>query len=254
MISAPQQKLLNLLYALDPQPKPKTRDEALAWIASIFHQGLGEVRILFYLMPLPFDTNPLILVPCSARPLSANVFVHENSNYKGYFNFKTDSFYYAPLMLNNYNFGYLFLESENWPLTRSGQLAVALLIIETARVLNELGQPNLAHHRPDSSVPLRVERDRRRVWVGETPLYMSDKEVIFLDLLNQWRQRGEPCPRTLLRQAIYKTGASRSGQRIYHLDNLVSRLRNKLKKIAGEPVSIETIRGVGYQLCFNPEL
>jgi DNA-binding winged helix-turn-helix (wHTH) protein len=251
MISAPQQKFLTLLNALDPQPKPKTRDEALAWIASMLHQGLGELPILFYLIPLPFDTDPLTLVPCLARPLSANVFVHENSDHKGSFNFKMDSFYYAPLMLNNYNFGYLFMESDMWPLTRSGQLALALLSLETARLLNELRQPNLGHHRPDSSVPLRVEPGRRLAWFGETPVYMSDKEVIFLDLLNQWRQRGQPCPHTLLSQAIYKTEASRSGERPYRLDDLVSRLRDKLAKIAGQPVSIKTIRGVGYQLCFR---
>jgi DNA-binding response OmpR family regulator len=82
---------------------------------------------------------------------------------------------------------------------------------------------------------------------------MSAKEMIFLDLLNQWRQRGEPCPNTLLYQAIYKSELKRSGGRSYRLDNLVKRLRDKLNKIAGQPVSIETVRGVGYQLGFNLE-
>jgi DNA-binding response OmpR family regulator len=103
------------------------------------------------------------------------------------------------------------------------------------------------------SVPLRIDLMQQRVWIAGEPLHVSRKEFIILHLLQQWQDRGEPCPRRLLCQMVYVDEVALPHDREARLDCLVARLRQKLKQIAGQPVEIKTIWGVGYQLRFYSE-
>ncbi len=96
------------------------------------------------------------------------------------------------------------------------------------------------------SVPLRMDPKHRRVWIAGKPLYVSSKEFIFLSLLNQCHAQGQPCPRDLLSQRIYFDEVRLFGEREERLYSLVAQLRGKLRQFAGQPVKIETVRGVGY--------
>lgn len=103
------------------------------------------------------------------------------------------------------------------------------------------------------SVPLKIDLMQQRVWIAGEPLHVSRKEFIILDLLQQWRERGEPCPRRLLCQMVYADEVSLPHDREARLDCLVARLRQKLRQVAGQPVEIKTIWGVGYLLRFYSE-
>jgi len=104
---------------------------------------------------------------------------------------------------------------------------------------------------PTPAVPLRIDPEHRRAWIAGEPLYMGYNEFIFLSMLEIWHARGEPCPRELLYQSIYLGEVTLSDEREERVYSLASQLRRKLRRIPGQPVDIETVWGVGYQLRFH---
>lgn len=250
MESSHQQRLLALWRTLHPQTKPLTQDEVLYPLSYIIQQTLEDARLLFYLKANSPHLDPLQLLPCPARLLGPGVFVYDGFPCKSYFAFEIPYFYYLPLRLNSYDFGYLFLESITLAFDHSAPLLMAFLAGRVAHDLYALRHPieTVRLDQAEASLPLKIERTQRRVWIAGQPLYVSKKEFIFLELLEQGYERGEPCPREGLYEMIYGDEVALSDQRDTRLENLARRLRQKLKRIEGQPVEIKTIRGLGYQL------
>jgi hypothetical protein len=193
------------------------------------------------------------VIPCPARSLAPDVFVNDGATCKGCFTFETQQFCYLPLTLSSHNFGCLFLESSQLPFDNATQMLIAVLAIQLAHHLQDLGYPGRADtDRPEPSILLKIDPVHRRVWVGGKALYMGNSEFIFLNLLNQWRDQEEPCPRALLYQMIYPNEVVPTQDREARLDPLLARLRHKLEQAAGQQIWIETVRGIGFRLHLAP--
>jgi hypothetical protein len=252
-----QPEFLALWRDLPHQARPSTQDEALCRIATALQQTLGDSRLLFYLRPFPPDSDSSQLLPCPARPLGPDVFVYQASRCKSYFAFETDYSCCLPLMLNFQRFGYLFWESKNRPIAHSTVTFVAILAGQIAHYLNDLGYLGIPCFCPvEPPAPLKLDPIHRRVWVGGKLLPVNEAGFIFLELLQQWYEKGQPCPRELLYQMIYGDEVTLYTGRDPRLNSLVNRLRAKLDQVPGRPVQIETIRRVGFQLrlCSTPSL
>ena len=184
--------------------------------------------------------------------MAPGVFVYDASPCKAYFTFETSCSFCLPLKLDSYDFGYLFLESITLACDQSAPLLLDLLARQVARDFYEL-RPLIDPVRldpPEASIPFKIDRVHCRVWIAGQPLYLSPMEFMLLELLERQREQGGPCSAKLLYQTIYAAAPLLPGERDTRLNNLVKRVKRKLKRIEGRPVEIETIRGVGYQLHF----
>ena len=101
-----------------------------------------------------------------------------------------------------------------------------------------------APEQPQSAVgaSFRVDRQARRVWVGEVELSATSKEFDVLALLDQ--QRGAVVSRERLISDVWDENWFGSTKT---LDATVGRLRQKLDE-ASASVRITTVRGVGFRL------
>lgn len=97
-------------------------------------------------------------------------------------------------------------------------------------------------HEPAPADALRVDRDARRVWVGETELPATPKEFDVLALLDS--RRGTVLTRDTLINEVWDENWFGSTKT---LDTTVGRLRQKLEDM-NAPVQITTVRGVGFRL------
>jgi hypothetical protein len=254
MESSRQQELLSLWHTLHSQPKPLTLDEALYRLSCILRQTLQDARLLFYLKAASPQIDPLQLLPCPARALGPGVFVYEGSRSKAYFAFKIPYFYYLPLRLNGYDIGYLFLESITLAFDYSAPLLLAFLAGRVAQDLYELRHliEAVRLDPPEASLSFKLEPAHRQVWVAGQPLCISQREFMLLEALEKGYRQGQPCSRKLLCQTVYVGEVTPPGEREARLDSLVAQVRRKLEQIPGQPVSIKTMRSLGYQLCIHP--
>lgn len=92
--------------------------------------------------------------------------------------------------------------------------------------------------------PLRVDRDARRAWRGQTPVELTHMEWAVLDALA--RHRGRIYSRGEIEDHLHDHGLTEA--RSNSLEVIVARLRRKL----GAP-AISTHRGLGYRLDDGPQ-
>lgn len=235
-----------ILASLTP---PQTVNDAFYLVAEALEHAFGETRCLFYLDEPVSDIDPLSLVPCPARQLSSHLFVYDAAAQSSHFSFETDQPSHAPLILAGRLYGYLFLEIKNdRPLDELEQTLLALLATHTVHQLNHLGGISIP---PDvnnghTTARIVIDESRRCVWVGNTPLRLSSQELSLLQLLN--RHAGRPCKRDLICQVVYDGDQATGDFREDRLDTLIFRLRLKLRRVSNGQITIETIRGIGYQL------
>jgi DNA-binding response OmpR family regulator len=94
--------------------------------------------------------------------------------------------------------------------------------------------------------PFQLDIAQRRLWSGQTEIFLSRSEYLLLRALAL--KRGEAVSRRKLMQAVWGTTAIRPGA----LDTLMNTLRDKLD--AEQTGLIATIRGIGYCLAEDTEL
>ncbi len=95
--------------------------------------------------------------------------------------------------------------------------------------------------------PLRVDPDRRQVWVGEREVRLTSTEFDLLRTLVA--NAGRVIPRERLME-MARGSAFASFER--SVDVHISNLRKKLGDRPGRPVLIQTVRGVGYVVPRDP--
>jgi DNA-binding response OmpR family regulator len=127
--------------------------------------------------------------------------------------------------------------------------ALAELLARTRALLRRSGRRDgsLAPEPSDAgpgaeSSGLRVDRQARRVWVGDAEVALTSKEFDLLALLDS--ERGSVLTRERLMDEVWDENWFGSTKT---LDVTVGRLRQKLED-ATAPVAIVTVRGVGFRL------
>jgi DNA-binding response OmpR family regulator len=123
--------------------------------------------------------------------------------------------------------------------------ALAELLARTRALLRRAQRtPAAAPAAEPSEAPagLRVDRQARRVWVGETEVVLTGKEFDLLSLLES--ERGTVLTRERLMDEVWDENWFGSTKT---LDVTMGRLRQKLQD-GGARVQIVTVRGVGFRL------
>lgn len=100
-------------------------------------------------------------------------------------------------------------------------------------------RPQVAHSR-EAIGALVLDRDQRRVMLGETPLDLPRRELALFEFLID--HRGRLVDKDRIADALYGTGSAVESNAV---ELLISRLRRKLD---GSGVGIRTARGLGYML------
>lgn len=95
-------------------------------------------------------------------------------------------------------------------------------------------------------VELRVDADRRRVWVGDQSAELTRVEFDLLWLLYQ--KPGQAFARAKMIDEVWGEGFALSDRTI---DSHIKALRKKLADLGGSADWIETVRGVGYRCRYG---
>jgi len=226
---------------------PRSYDETYLLAAKALRQTLGEVRILFYLAEHPPERDPLSSVPCSARQLDLDLFIHDALNRFQHFNFETHHPHYASIVAASCHFGFIFLERKGPPLDEWEQSLVTLIATQTAHHLNHLSWPNTASkNRINNLRSLIIDRSCHQVWINNISVQLTVKEFATIELL--YHNRGHTCSRALICQTIYSNEVSLVHHRQDRLDKVIYKLRKKFGQIEYNPIIINTVRGLGYRL------
>jgi hypothetical protein len=240
------QQLATLWRALATEATPASQLETLTLLGRALQQAIAGSRVLFYLTPLPPPANSYQWLPCPARRLEPDLFCFGLPPHDGYFSFVTDAPHYVPLACADSSYGVLFVEKET-PFKAWERQLVNLLAIQTTHHLAHLARQTTAvASEPAGSCPLFIDSSSNLIWLAGTPLRLSRREIIVLDLLAQ--TPNETCPRDRLVQAVYTDEDSLVPRRDTRLDSLLARLRAKLNRICPDRVVIETVQGLGYRL------
>ena len=225
---------------------PKSRDDLLRQIAKRLMERFGVVKIVYYLAVVPPEVYPLQLLPCSAKKIKANVFVHDRAASTQLVAFASPNLHFVPLDFGGHPLGLLFLETiERQPdgLTPRSLHTIASHI---AHQLNYLAQTQSMAVDNQEPPPLIFDDQWQQVWLEGQAIYLSEKESLLLRYLHD--QAGQPCHRQELLQILYAEEAGNLTKLDRRLDKLVTRLRAKLKRVPQSQVAVETVRQVGYRL------
>ncbi len=244
-----QQQLAAVCGVLATHTAPQTPDDALRLTGEALRRALGQVRLLFYLdSPLP-PLERLTLTPCPGYYLVPDVFVYQATTKTDSFVFESRQPYAAPLTLASiYTFGFLLVDqAAAVPLTEVEEGMIILLATQTAHHLDHLRRQTTAPARNNHpKTHLVIDEANSQVWIDGMSLPLSNRELNALHLL--YRHRSDTCSRDLLDAVIYPDEASLPHSRHSRLDTLIHRLRKKLHGVAGDKITIETVRGIGYSL------
>ena len=102
---------------------------------------------------------------------------------------------------------------------------------------------------PLSAGPLTISSTSRTVTANDRPIDLTTTEFSLLELLA--RQIGKPVPK----EDIYPRVLGRTmGPYDRAIDVHVSSVRHKLAAVVGKAVTIDSIRGIGYQLVVHPDV
>jgi hypothetical protein len=216
-------------------------------------QSFGAVQLLFYLAVPPPEIDPRCLIPCPARPLAPETFIYEGLNQPEVFRPATAEPYYTPLAATSGMFGYLFLEPPaGQPRSAMSQETLARLASQTARYLNYLSQTGqIPAGKIGRPPPLIIDKSHNWVWIEGKLRRVSPKEATLLRLL--YEQPDQLCPREVIQQSLYGDETPIPDLPDDRLDKLIFRFRLKLKRVPGNRVYLQTVRGFGYRLLLNDE-
>lgn len=95
--------------------------------------------------------------------------------------------------------------------------------------------------------PITINSNQRIATANGTPIELTGTELTLLEVLA--RKAGQPVPK----DEIYQKVLGRAMQRYDRaIDVHVSSIRHKLAAVIDHKVTIESIRGIGYQLVIHP--
>lgn len=225
---------------------PKSRDDLLFQVAKRLTERFGVVKIVYYLAVVPPEVYPLQLLPCSARKIETNVFVHDRTGSSRLVTFASPNLHFVPLDFGGHQLGLLFLETTKRQPAGLNPRALRTIASHIARQLNYLAQTQSIALDNQGPPPLIFDEQWQQVWLEGQAIYLSEKESQLLRYLHD--HAGQPCHRQELLQLLYAEEAGDLTKLDRRLDKLVTRLRVKLKRVPHSQVAVETIRQIGYRL------